>query len=117
MTAGGRRHQLAEPFFVLATQNPIEQEGTYLLPETLDRFMFEVFVDYPEESEEFEIVRQTTATNSPQIETVLSRDDILSLQNTVRRIPVADHVIHYAMQFARLTRRQKGDVRTSSNVT
>jgi MoxR-like ATPase len=111
VTAGGRRHQLAEPFFVLATQNPIEQEGTYPLPEAqLDRFMFEVFVDYPEEAEEFEIVRQTTATASPSIETVLSLDEILSLQNTVRRIPVADHVIHYAMQFARLTRRQKGNV-------
>ena len=111
VTAGGRRHQLSEPFFVLATQNPIEQEGTYPLPEAqLDRFMFEVFVDYPEEDEEFEIVRQTTATDSQQIETVLSHDDILTLQNTVRRIPVADHVIRYAMQFARLTRRQKGGV-------
>jgi MoxR-like ATPase len=111
VTAGGRRHQLSEPFFVLATQNPIEQEGTYPLPEAqLDRFMFEVFVDYPDEDEEFEIVRQTTATAPSSITTVLSHDEILALQSTVRRIPVADHVIRYAMQFARLTRRQKGDV-------
>lgn len=111
VTAGGKRHRLQEPFFVLATQNPIEQEGTYPLPEAqLDRFMFQVFVDYPEEEEEFQIVRQTTATELPPVEKVLSYEDILSLQQTVRRIPAADHVIRYAMQFARLTRREKGDV-------
>jgi MoxR-like ATPase len=111
VTAGGRRHRLPEPFFVLATQNPIEQEGTYPLPEAqLDRFMFQVFVDYPEEDEEFEIVRQTTTAAPPEIQKVLGVDEIRSLQETVRRIPVADHVIRYAMQFARLTRREKGDV-------
>ena len=111
VTAGGRRHRLPEPFFVLATQNPIEQEGTYPLPEAqLDRFMFQVFVDYPEEDEEFEIVRQTTTSSPPKTQQVLSVDEIRSLQETVRRIPVADHVIRYAMQFARLTRREKGDV-------
>jgi len=111
VTAAGRRHGLSEPFFVLATQNPIEQEGTYPLPEAqLDRFMFQVFVDYPEEDEEFEIVRQTTTSVRPQIQKVLGVEEIRLLQETVRRIPVADHVIRYAMQFARLTRREKGDV-------
>ena len=111
VTAGGRRHKLPEPFFVLATQNPIEQEGTYPLPEAqLDRFMFEVLVDYPAEDEEFEIVRQTTAQSHPSVEEIISLDEIASLQAIVRKVPVADHVIRYAMQFARLTRKEKGDV-------
>lgn len=111
VTAAGRRHGLSEPFFVLATQNPIEQEGTYPLPEAqLDRFMFQVFVDYPEEDEEFEIVRQTTTSARPEVHKVLGVEEIRLLQETVRRIPVADHIIRYAMQFARLTRRGKGDV-------
>ena len=105
VTAGGKRHKLPNPFFVLATQNPIEQEGTYPLPEAqLDRFMFEIRVDYPTEEEEFEIVRQTTITNPITIEKVLSYDEWLSLQQLVRRVPVADSIIRYAMQFARLTR-------------
>jgi MoxR-like ATPase len=111
VTAGGERHPLPDPFFVLATQNPIEQEGTYPLPEAqLDRFMFEVLVDYPSEEEEFEIVRRTTADERPTVEKVLSAAEVLELQHVVRRVPVADHVIRYAMQFARLTRRDKGDV-------
>jgi MoxR-like ATPase len=111
VTAGGRRHKLPDPFFVLATQNPIEQEGTYPLPEAqLDRFMFEVLVDYPDEDEEFEIVRQTTTQSHPSVEEIISRDEIASLQAIVRKVPVADHVIRYAMQFARLTRKEKGDV-------
>jgi MoxR-like ATPase len=111
VTAGGKRHRLPEPFFVLATQNPIEQEGTYPLPEAqLDRFMFQVFVDYPDEDEEFEIVRQTTATVEQSVEKVLSFEEIQQLQRTVRKIPAADHIIRYAMQFARLTRREKGEV-------
>jgi len=111
VTAGGRRHRLPEPFFVLATQNPIEQEGTYPLPEAqLDRFMFQVFVDYPEADEEFQIVRQTTSTSRVEIHKVLSFEEIQRLQETVRRIPVADHVIRYAMQFARLTRRGREEV-------
>jgi len=111
VTAGGVRHQLPDPFFVLATQNPIEQEGTYPLPEAqLDRFMFEIHVDYPDEEEEFEIVRQTTAETQPSVSEVLSHAEVKSLQAIVRRVPVADHVIRYAMQFARLTRREKGDV-------
>ncbi len=110
VTAGGKRHPLPEPFFVLATQNPIEQEGTYPLPEAqLDRFMFEVYVDYPTEDEEFEIVRQTTADLRPSVERVLSRDEMATLQTIVRRIPVADHIIRYAMQFARLTRGDADD--------
>ena len=111
VTAGGQRHKLPEPFFVLATQNPIEQEGTYPLPEAqLDRFMFEVLVDYPDEDEEFEIVRQTTTDLKPTVNEVLSYKEITYLQAIVRKVPVADHVIRYAMQFSRLTRREKGEV-------
>jgi MoxR-like ATPase len=106
VTVGGTRHRLPEPFFVLATQNPIEQEGTYPLPEAqLDRFMFHIYVDYPQEEEEFAIVRQTTAENEPRVAKTLSREDVINLQKFVRRVPVADHVIRYAMQFTRLTRR------------
>jgi MoxR-like ATPase len=111
VTAGGKRHKLPDPFFVLATQNPIEQEGTYPLPEAqLDRFMFEVMVDYPDEDEELEIVRQTTADTRPSVSKMLSYEDVQHLQSVVRRVPVADHIIRYAMQFARLTRRGRGEV-------
>lgn len=111
VTVGGARHRLAPPFFVLATQNPIEQEGTYPLPEAqLDRFMFNTFVDYPDEDEELEIVRRTTADVVPNLETTLSSEEILSLQNIVRRVPVAEHVARYALRFTRLTRREKGEV-------
>ncbi len=106
VTVGGVRHKLPAPFFVLATQNPIEQEGTYPLPEAqLDRFMFNVFVDYPAEEEEFAIVRQTTGGAAPTVERVLNEADIMELQALVRNVPVADHVIRYAMQFARLSRK------------
>ena len=110
ITVGGKRHPLAEPFFVLATQNPIEQEGTYPLPEAqLDRFMFNTFVDYPEEEEEFEIVKRTTTADVPAVVTpALSGQQILALQQIVRRVPVADHVIRYALQLVRLTRPDKG---------
>ena len=109
VTTGGKRHKLPDPFFVLATQNPIEQEGTYPLPEAqLDRFMFEIRVDYPTEDEEFEIVRQTTVANNVVIEKVLSYEEWINLQALVRRVPVADSVIRYAMQFARLTRQGDG---------
>jgi MoxR-like ATPase len=111
VTVGGERHRVNEPFFVLATQNPIEQEGTYPLPEAqLDRFMFNIFVDYPEEEEEFEIVRVTTAVHRPHVEKALSAREIIELQEIVRKVPVADHVIRYAMKFTRLTRREKGEV-------
>src|SRR5262249_54963690 len=99
-----------EPFFVLATQNPIEQEGTYPLPEAqLDRFMFNVMVDYPDEKEEFEIMRRTTSAHDSKIEPVLSGTEIMKLQDIVRRVPIADHVIHYAMRLARATRVRTND--------
>ncbi len=105
VSAGGFQHKLPLPFFVLATQNPIEQEGTYPLPEAqLDRFMFKVMVDYPSEQEEFEIVKLTTANREPETDYVMSARDILKLQTVVRRVPCADHVIRYAMKFARWTR-------------
>lgn len=111
VTVGGDRHQLEEPFFVLATQNPIEQEGTYPLPEAqLDRFMFHVMVDYPDEDDEFEIVRRTTTDAEVKIESRLTAEEIISLQHTVRRVPVADHVVRYALRLTRLTRRDKGEV-------
>lgn len=111
VTVGGKRHQLPEPFFVLATQNPIEQEGTYPLPEAqLDRFMFNVLVDYPDEEEEFQIVRQTTSDIQPQVHKVLTAAEVVTLQHIVRQVPVADYIVRYAMQFTRLTRKEKGKV-------
>jgi len=105
ITQGGKRHVLDEPFFVLATQNPIEQEGTYPLPEAqLDRFMFNTFVDYPNEDEELEIVKRTTADVTVKMTPTLNAEDILLLQRIVRRVPVADHVARYALRLARLTR-------------
>ncbi len=106
VTVGGARHKLPDPFFVLATQNPIEQEGTYPLPEAQqDRFMFHIQVDYPEEDEEFRIVELTTSTHAPKLEPVLSATDILEMQDIVRKVPVAPYVIRYAMKFTRLTRK------------
>jgi MoxR-like ATPase len=114
VTVGGTRHKLPDPFFVLATQNPIEQEGTYPLPEAQqDRFMFNVLVDYPEEEEEFKIVEMTTTVHQPKVERVLSATDILEMQDIVRKVPVAPYVIRYAMKFSRLTRKikaEKGDI-------
>jgi MoxR-like ATPase len=110
VTVGGERHRLPDPFFVLATQNPIEQEGTYPLPEAqLDRFMLNILVDYPEEDEELDIVRLTTSTHKPNVSKVLSGADILELQEIVRKVPVADHVARYAVRLIRQTRREKGD--------
>jgi len=111
VTVGGEQHVLAEPFFVLATQNPIEQEGTYPLPEAqLDRFMFHVHVGYPSEAEELQIVKQTTVDVEVQTDPILSAEDIIALSHIVRRIPVADHVSRYAIQLARLTRCNEGKV-------
>jgi MoxR-like ATPase len=105
VTVGRVRHRLADPFFVLATQNPIEQEGTYPLPEAQqDRFMFKVFVKYPNFNEEFEIARRTTALAVEELEPVLSGDQILELQRLVRRVPVSDHVIQYTLALVRQTR-------------
>jgi MoxR-like ATPase len=109
---------LPEPFFVLATQNPIEQEGTYPLPEAQqDRFMFNVQVNYPDEEEEFRIVEMTTSTHTPQIERILSSTDILEMQDIVRKVPVAPYVIRYAMKFARLTRKGRGPRRGETDPT
>ena len=105
ITQGGRRHPLTEPFFVLATQNPIEQEGTYPLPEAqLDRFMFELWIDYPAEEEEQQIVRTTTAARRLDVEPVLGGEQILRLQQLVRRVPVADEVVAYAVRLVRASR-------------
>jgi MoxR-like ATPase len=105
VTVGRVRHRLADPFFVLATQNPIEQEGTYPLPEAQqDRFMFKVFVKYPTFNEEFEIARRTTALIAEELTTVLTGDQILDLQQLVRRVPVTDHVIQYTLALVRQTR-------------
>jgi len=111
VTVGGVRHRLSEPFFVLATQNPIEQEGTYPLPEAqLDRFMFNILVDYPDEEEELEIVRRTTADVHAEVTPTLNADDIGRLGQIVRRVPIADHVARYALQLTRRTRRDRGSV-------
>jgi MoxR-like ATPase len=114
VTVGGARHRLPDPFFVLATQNPIEQEGTYPLPEAQqDRFMFSIHVDYPNEEEEFRIVEMTTSTHTPQLQRVLSATDILEMQDIVRKVPVAPYIIRYAMKFTRLTRKgSKGTLLT-----
>ncbi len=109
VTAAGNTHNLSKPFFVLATQNPIEQEGTYPLPEAqLDRFMFNIYVDYPSESEENEIVRTTTSAYESNAGVVMKADEILELQDLVRRVPVADSVIAYAVRLARATRPVEG---------
>jgi MoxR-like ATPase len=105
VTVGRVRHKLADPFFVLATQNPIEQEGTYPLPEAQqDRFMFKVFVKYPSFQEEFEIARRTTALLAEEATQVLSGEQILELQRLVRKVPVTDHVIQYTLALVRQTR-------------
>ncbi|MFO0805357.1 MAG: MoxR family ATPase [Gemmataceae bacterium] len=105
VTVGGTRHKLSSPFFVLATQNPIEQEGTYPLPEAQqDRFMFKVFVKYPSFKEEFEIARRTTGIAVEDITPVLNGDQIMEIQTLVRKVPVTDHVIHYCLALVRQTR-------------
>ena len=109
VTAGGQTFRLALPFFVLATQNPIELEGTYPLPEAqLDRFMYNVLVDYPLESEEERIVATTTSAYEAKLDRVLSAAEILELQKLVRRVPVSDHVVRYAVRLARSTRGREG---------
>jgi MoxR-like ATPase len=108
VTAAGKTYPLPDPFFVLATQNPIEQEGTYTLPEAQqDRFMFKVFVDYPGYDEEYQIAQVTTSNFNPHIDAVLSADQIIELQSIVRRVPAAPHAIHYALRLVRATRVQE----------
>ncbi|NVJ05511.1 MoxR family ATPase [Myxococcus sp. AM001] len=105
ITAGGRTYPLELPFLVFATQNPIEQEGTYPLPEAqLDRFMFLVDVGYPTADEEVQIVKSTTGGPQPKLEKILSPERILALQELVRRVPVPDHVVRYAVELVRHTR-------------
>jgi MoxR-like ATPase len=105
VTVGRVRHPMADPFFVLATQNPIEQEGTYSLPEAQqDRFMFKVYVRYPKFDEEFEIARRTTSVMTDAIQPVMNAEEIIALQRMVREVPVADHVIRYALTLVRQTR-------------
>ena len=105
VTAGGETYKLTEPFFVLATQNPIELEGTYPLPEAqLDRFMFNIYVDYPSEDEENTIVKFTTSAYAWDLVKVLDASEIIQLQQLARRVPVSDHVVNYAVKLARSTR-------------
>ncbi|MCA9752359.1 MAG: MoxR family ATPase, partial [Gemmatimonadetes bacterium] len=105
VTAGGTTYDLPRPFFVLATQNPIEQEGTYPLPEAqLDRFMFNIHVGYPSHDDEARIVEETTSAYRADLERVLSAEDILRLQGLVRRVPVAKDVVDYAVRLVRATR-------------
>ena len=105
VTVGEKTYALPEPFFVLATQNPIEQEGTYPLPEAqLDRFLFNIIVDYPSPKEELAIMKQVTSTYEPELATTLTGKDIMDLQEVVRRVPCADHVFLYARNLVRATR-------------
>jgi MoxR-like ATPase len=110
VTVGGERHPLPEPFFVLATQNPIEQEGTYPLPEAQqDRFMFKIYVKYPSWKEEMAIVRQTTESDEAEVDTIFGAEEIQELQRIVRRVPAAEGVIAYAMKLVRQTRIHEED--------
>ena len=105
VTVGGESRPLPEPFFVLATQNPLEQEGTYPLPEAqLDRFLFNITVDYPKREDEIGIYRAETGASDVKLEKILNAEEILKLQEVVRRVPVADHVLEYAADLVRATR-------------
>ena len=105
VSVGRTQHQLSDPFFVLATQNPIEQEGTYPLPEAQqDRFMFKVFVQYPSFSEEFEITQRTTGTTTADVKPILTASEIIALQKSVREVPLSDHIARYAIAIVRQTR-------------
>ncbi|MEZ6005915.1 MAG: MoxR family ATPase [Planctomycetota bacterium] len=109
VTSTGQTHILPDPFFVLATQNPIEQEGTYPLPEAqLDRFMFMIQVGYPSETEEREILRRTTAGSVPDVKKVVAGDELRALQSAVREIPVADEILNFAVDLTRRTRVRAG---------
>lgn len=109
VTAAGVTHKLEEPFFVLATQNPIEQEGTYPLPEAqLDRFMFNLWLDYPSFNEEIEIIKTTTSDYKPEIKKILGSEDLIYYQELIKRVPVADNVIQFAVSFVNSTRPTNG---------
>ncbi|MGK0241214.1 MAG: MoxR-like ATPase [Candidatus Pelagisphaera sp.] len=105
VTAAGATHTLSEPFFVLATQNPVEMEGTYPLPEAqLDRFLFNVLIDYLPEDEEVEVVKQTTAKEHDPIESIFTAEDAIGFQSLVRKVPVSDEVVRFAVQLTAATR-------------
>lgn len=105
VTIGGQRHALQKPFFVLATQNPIEQEGTYPLPEAqLDRFMFNVVLDYPSYDQELDIVKNTTKDSFPEVAHILSGEEIMQFQHLVRKVPIADNVVEYTVELVHKTR-------------
>jgi MoxR-like ATPase len=105
VTASGKRYVLDSPFFVLATQNPIEQEGTYPLPEAqLDRFMFNVILDYPTLEQEIEVVRNTTSNLNPELSKIISGEEILFFQQLIRKMPIADNVLNYAVTLSSKTR-------------
>lgn len=105
VTVGGKFHKLEEPFFVLATQNPIDQEGTYPLPEAqLDRFMFNIYLDYPSLEDEIEIIRKTTQNLVTKLQTVMHQNEIIYFQHLVRRVPVPDNVLNYAVNLVSKTR-------------
>ena len=105
VTVAGHQYKIEPPFFVLATQNPIEQEGTYPLPEAqLDRFMFSIYLDYPSYEEEIEVVKSTTSDETKQVNSIFSAQEILNLQHLIRRIPVADNVVEYAVSLVAKTR-------------
>lgn len=108
VTAAGNTYQLDEPFFVLATQNPIEQEGTYPLPEAqLDRFMFNLWLDYPAFDEELEIIKSTTSDYSPKLNKIVDKEELIQFQDLVRRVPVADSVIEFAVNIVKSSRPDK----------
>ncbi len=105
VTAAGKRYELGNPFFVLATQNPIEQEGTYPLPEAqLDRFMFNVMLDYPSVQEEIQVVKNTTSDYNPALDKILTSEQIIAYQQLIRRIPIPDNVLQYAVNLSTKTR-------------
>lgn len=116
ITVAGKRYDLGNPFFVLATQNPIEQEGTYPLPEAqLDRFMFNVWLDYPKFQDELTVVKNTTSNRTTELKKVLNAEEIIYFQDLVRRIPVTDNVLEYAVKLAAKTRPGTEHAATISN--
>ena len=115
VTVGGVRHELPTPFFVLATQNPLEQEGTYPLPEAqLDRFMFQILIKYPSEAEELEVMRRSAHKADVTIDRVVSPEDITRVSDAIRKVPISDEVMRYALRLVRTTRVDEGDTEPAS---
>ena len=118
VTVGGRPHALPSPFFVLATQNPIEQEGTYPLPEAqLDRFMFMIRIGYPTADQELEVIKRTTSPRHVEVEPALSGEEVLAVQELVREVPIADHLVRYVLAIVRATRVRDPEVVKPQMVT